>query len=77
MVTMAKGGEVDIVPLSVLASTSNKLQRQNTAAGLVSRSSKKKQPVEGKKRTCHRRRKELLSVQAGQVDGADTADKEQ
>jgi hypothetical protein len=41
MVTMAKGGEVDIVPLSVLASTSNKLQRQNTAAGLVSRSSKK------------------------------------
>jgi len=41
---MAKGGEVDIVPGHVLASTSNthrreELQQRNT--GLVSRSSKK------------------------------------
>jgi hypothetical protein len=56
---MAKGGEVDIVPgLSWLL-----LQTPTggvAAAGLVSRSSKKRRPVEGKKRTCHQRHRELL-----------------
>lgn len=59
MVTMEKGGEVDIVR-DLSSSTSNTQWR--SCSSRPCRDQVKKQSVEGK-RTCHRRHKKILSVQ--------------